>query len=341
MPINRESRIENLWSSVTGATPDTGDFNYGELAVNVVDKKVYFKDSTGSLSALEPLPSNVVRFTSSLTAPTGVNVGHKWFDESSGTEFTYIYDGNSYQWVDIAGGGSSQVGSSGTTNFWEFNPYDRHEFYDFADTAVPAPFSTSSSGSFSASQIGQTDLPVRYGIGSYASSATASTVRHSITLGATNLLNFPSDNKYTNIFYGSLYSAVAGVLPSASNPIVFFAGYLDSVVLTPTDALYFRHDYTVSQNFLCEARRTAGGVTYFDSGVSWTTGKWYDFKIVVTGASAAEFYINDTLVASITSDIPRGSETFFMAEGVRRTATGGGTIGYYIDYIGHSRRYTP
>lgn len=50
MPINRESRIENLWSSVTGATPDTGDFNYGELAINVVDKKVYFKDSTGGLS---------------------------------------------------------------------------------------------------------------------------------------------------------------------------------------------------------------------------------------------------------------------------------------------------
>lgn len=58
MPINRESRIENLWSSVTGATPDTGDFNYGELAINVVDKKVYFKDSTGSLSFLSPQTSS-------------------------------------------------------------------------------------------------------------------------------------------------------------------------------------------------------------------------------------------------------------------------------------------
>jgi hypothetical protein len=54
MPINRESRIENLWSSVTGATPDTGDFNYGEIALNVVDEKLYFKNSIGNLTVLSP-----------------------------------------------------------------------------------------------------------------------------------------------------------------------------------------------------------------------------------------------------------------------------------------------
>jgi hypothetical protein len=59
MPINRESRIENLWSSVTGATPDTADFNYGEIALNVVDQKLYFKNSTGSLTVLSPSTSTV------------------------------------------------------------------------------------------------------------------------------------------------------------------------------------------------------------------------------------------------------------------------------------------
>jgi hypothetical protein len=76
--------------------------------------------------------------------------------------------------------------------------------------------------------------------------------------------------------------------------------------------------------------------------VSWTNLIWYDFKIVVQGASSANFYINDSLVGTITEEIPRGSEAFFIAEGVRRTATGSTlSVGYYMDYIGLNRKYTP
>lgn len=65
-----------------------------------------------SVNGLTGVVTGVVRFTSSTTAPTtGITTGHKWFDETSGTEFTYIYDGNSYQWVDIAGGGGGQTSS--------------------------------------------------------------------------------------------------------------------------------------------------------------------------------------------------------------------------------------
>lgn len=59
-----------------------------------------------SVNGLTGAVAGVVRFTASLTAPTeGITAGHKWFDTTTGIEFTYIYDGNSYQWVDIAGGG--------------------------------------------------------------------------------------------------------------------------------------------------------------------------------------------------------------------------------------------
>lgn len=59
-----------------------------------------------SVNGLTGVVESVVRFTSSATAPTtGITAGHKWFDTTTGIEFTYIYDGNSYQWVDIAGGG--------------------------------------------------------------------------------------------------------------------------------------------------------------------------------------------------------------------------------------------
>lgn len=71
----------------TGATGPVGDY---VISVNGI---------TGAVEG-------IVRFTSSATPPTqGITAGHKWFDTNTGIEFTYIYDGNSYQWVDIAGGG--------------------------------------------------------------------------------------------------------------------------------------------------------------------------------------------------------------------------------------------
>jgi hypothetical protein len=72
-------------------------------------------DYVESVNGLTGVVVGVVRFTAGTTAPdTNVQVGHKWLDTSSGTEFTYIYDGDTYQWVDIAGGGAAGGGFGAT-----------------------------------------------------------------------------------------------------------------------------------------------------------------------------------------------------------------------------------
>jgi hypothetical protein len=223
----------------------------------------------------------------------------------------------------------------------EFSIYDRFELYDFASPTIDLPFVSTSVGTWNINQNTQANAPLRFGIVNVESGTTAATTRHAFQLSG-NVLNFPTDNKYTNTYYGSLYTASRLVLPSATNPFVFFSGFIDSISGTAADGVYFIHDHTISENFLCETRRLGGGFTYIDSGVSWTNLVWYDFKIVVQGASSANFYINDSLVGTITEEIPRGSEAFFIAEGVRRTATGSTlSVGYYMDYIGLNRKYTP
>lgn len=44
---------------------------------------------------------NTPGFYSQTTAPTGVKEGDEWYDESTGIFYRYIYDGDTYQWVEV------------------------------------------------------------------------------------------------------------------------------------------------------------------------------------------------------------------------------------------------
>ena len=98
---------DNKYYSLIGGTGNEHwtEFNSGSGLTNYVE----------SVNGLTGVVVGVVRFTAGTTAPdTNVQVGHKWLDTSSGTEFTYIYDGDTYQWVDIAGGGAAGGGFGAT-----------------------------------------------------------------------------------------------------------------------------------------------------------------------------------------------------------------------------------
>lgn len=334
MPINRESRIENLWSSVTGATPDTGDFNYGELAINVVDKKVYFKDSTGNLSHLEPLPSNVVRFTSSLTAPTGVDVGHKWFDEGSGTEFTYIYDGNSYQWVDIAGGGGSNGGSESTST----NEFKKNDviFLDymlgtrryFSDTT---PSGTWTNLNVAAAAAGITG---RMGMNKRTTTNVGTAVKFYRSAAYGSLVYFGS-GETTECGFGVLNDLTDS---TTDNPSRLIAGVIDGFISGPAlpyHGAYFRYEHNLNDGrFACVvANQSSALTTTVDSGITYSANKWYDLKIVASGQDIVRFYINDDMVAGITSNIPTASVTPIFDFGRGGVTGTTGTIGIVHNYM--------
>ena len=46
------------------------------------------------------------------TPPTNPLVGDRWVDSNSGLEYTWLYDGNSYQWVEVSASGF--LGAQGT-----------------------------------------------------------------------------------------------------------------------------------------------------------------------------------------------------------------------------------
>jgi len=52
MGINRNNKIQILYSDQTGVTPDASQLEYGELAINIADGALYFRDSNNQLGTV-------------------------------------------------------------------------------------------------------------------------------------------------------------------------------------------------------------------------------------------------------------------------------------------------
>jgi hypothetical protein len=52
-------------------------------------------------------------FTFSNTAPASPNTGDRWVNTQNGVEYTYTYDGNSYQWIQLTPAKSGPTGAQG------------------------------------------------------------------------------------------------------------------------------------------------------------------------------------------------------------------------------------
>lgn len=105
-------------SAVAGKIPSSSDLEYGELAINYADGRLYYKQADDSISYF----AYGGTFTYGETAPLTPRIGDTWGDSNTGAEYRYIYDGDSYQWVELGtpgvaggGGGSSSLNISGTT----------------------------------------------------------------------------------------------------------------------------------------------------------------------------------------------------------------------------------
>lgn len=87
-------------SSVPEKVPQTGDLDYGELALNYADGKIYYKNSNNQIDYLDSGNTNTTTF--SATAPSNPVVGDIWINSNSGIQYTYLTDGDGFQWVDFS-----------------------------------------------------------------------------------------------------------------------------------------------------------------------------------------------------------------------------------------------
>lgn len=102
-------------SSVASKVPLVGDLDFGELAINYTDGKLYFKKADNSIAAFiadgSGGGSGGASFTTSETAPSSPQVGDQWLDSTTGIKYTYVNDGNSSQWVELESAISITQGS--------------------------------------------------------------------------------------------------------------------------------------------------------------------------------------------------------------------------------------
>lgn len=106
------STIKLKRSAVQGKVPTTTDLDFGELAINTYDGKLYLKKDDGAQSIVDVTATGTgggSSVTVSNTAPGAPTEGDLWWDEDLGTMFIYYNDGDSVQWVES----SPQGGSSG------------------------------------------------------------------------------------------------------------------------------------------------------------------------------------------------------------------------------------
>lgn len=101
-------------SSVVAKAPLVTDLDYGELAINYADEKLYFKNAANQIKAFSVSGAGNI-FTVSDTAPTNPTTGDTWFYTTAGIKYTYIDDGDSSQWVGLETPGSSSFTSTGGT----------------------------------------------------------------------------------------------------------------------------------------------------------------------------------------------------------------------------------
>lgn len=102
-------------SSVASKVPVAGDLDFGELAINYTDGKLYFKKADNSIASFVASTSGGtggISFTTSETAPLSPQAGDQWLDSTTGIKYTYVDDDNSSQWVELEASVSVSQGST-------------------------------------------------------------------------------------------------------------------------------------------------------------------------------------------------------------------------------------
>jgi hypothetical protein len=101
--IAMASKIILKKSSVASKAPVAGDLDFGELAINYTDGKLYFKKADGNIDAFSTSSASSAGVTISESAPSNPNEGALWWNSATGNLNVFFDDGNSSQWVSASG----------------------------------------------------------------------------------------------------------------------------------------------------------------------------------------------------------------------------------------------
>lgn len=192
----------------------------------------------------------------------------------------------------------------------------------FGDTTIVGTW-----GSANISATGDHDL--RIAINNRTTGSTGSTVRFRRDASYSGLVRFLSGHTTECGF--SVYTSFGS---TAGNPSQLFFGFLENATLligSINFGCYFYYDHT-NEKFQCVNKSSLTSGTTVDSGITYSTNNWYDMKIVSGGTALVNYYINNQLVAGITSNVPQGQALTVGLVFGRGIDGGSGTIGLAQQY---------
>jgi hypothetical protein len=124
-------------------------------------------------------------------------------------------------------------------------------------------------------------------------------------------------------------------LSTATDTYTLRCGFIDANTLESVDGVLFRYSHGVNGGRFEAVTRSNSTETAVDTGVTVATGTDYVTHIAVNAAgTSAQFIINGTVVATITTNIPTGSgrETGYGIYGQKSVGTASIAL-YTVDYL--------
>jgi hypothetical protein len=123
--------------------------------------------------------------------------------------------------------------------------------------------------------------------------------------GTIQSLRMSSSNSNLEFVRGDVDSLVAIIRPQTiSAAEIRFGLFNNSQVAPASEMIAFQYDTTNWETVTCVSTCSGADLTETDTGTAASSNTWYKLEIRGISTSSITFYLNDTLVATHTTDIP-------------------------------------
>lgn len=124
-------------------------------------------------------------------------------------------------------------------------------------------------------------------------------------------------------------------LSNGTDRYYFTAGYLSSLTGVPGDGFYFRYDDSVSANWYAVVVNNTTGTAGVSTGVAVANNGFQKLRIEIDEpAASANFYIDNVLTNTISTNFPGSTRDFGPAVNIRKTI-GSNPLTAEVDYVGY------
>lgn len=235
--------------------------------------------------------------------------------------------------------GSDHITWSEPTIAWRFKPQKR--VWLCTDCTTADDYTTSVSGTGAAVTFNDAAIHTLYHVGiANCTTGTTTTGRAAVVTPTFDCIQLGSGAVVLEMMVRTPSS-----LSDATNRYNLICGLHDNIASgsTPVDgaAFLYRDNLNGGKWQVITASATSNVNTTADTGITVAASTWYCLRVEVNAAATeAKFYIDEALVATITTNIPSGAaDQTGVCVGIRK-GIGTTARNMYVDYVDFSQDFT-